>query len=47
MAGGILRAFNTQYAAIAGGIMETNALGDDLEARLKDAITTFNAGWSQ
>ncbi len=42
-----LRAFNTQYAAIAGGIMETNALGDDLEARLKDAITTFNAGWSQ
>ncbi|GIL11888.1 MAG: ATP synthase subunit alpha [Chloroflexota bacterium] len=42
-----LRAFNTQYAAIAGGIMETNALGDDLEAKLKDAITTFNAGWSQ
>ncbi|NWG15580.1 MAG: F0F1 ATP synthase subunit alpha [Chloroflexi bacterium] len=42
-----LRAFNTQYAAIAGAIMETNALGDDLEARLKDAIATFNAGWSQ
>jgi F-type H+-transporting ATPase subunit alpha len=42
-----LRAFNTQYAAIAGGIMETNALGDDLEAKLKDAIATFNAGWSQ
>ncbi|MBI5669386.1 MAG: F0F1 ATP synthase subunit alpha [Chloroflexi bacterium] len=41
-----LRAFNTQFADIANTIAETKALPDDLEARLKDAITTFNASWS-
>jgi F-type H+-transporting ATPase subunit alpha len=41
-----LRAFNTQYGDVANAIAETKALPDDQEARLKDAITTFNASWS-
>jgi F-type H+-transporting ATPase subunit alpha len=41
-----LRAFNTQYADISNAIAESKALPDDVEAGLKDAITTFNASWS-
>jgi F-type H+-transporting ATPase subunit alpha len=41
-----LRAFNTQYGEIAGSIAESSALTDEAEAKLKDALTTFNASWS-
>jgi F-type H+-transporting ATPase subunit alpha len=43
---GFIRAFNTQFAAVSGGIAETKALSDDLEKGLKDALNTFNASWS-
>lgn len=42
---GFLRAFNTQYSDIANKIAEENALSDDTEAKLKDALNTFNANW--
>jgi F-type H+/Na+-transporting ATPase subunit alpha len=41
-----LRSFNTQFASTANGINESNALSDELEAGLKEALTTFNASWS-
>lgn len=41
-----LRAFNTQFADVAAGIAEQQALTDELENRLKDALTTFNASWN-
>jgi F-type H+-transporting ATPase subunit alpha len=41
-----LRSFNSQFASTANGINETNALSDELEAGLKEALTTFNASWS-
>jgi F-type H+/Na+-transporting ATPase subunit alpha len=41
-----LRAFNTQFASTANGIADTKALSDELEAGLKNALTTFNASWS-
>ncbi len=41
-----LRAFNSQFAATANAINETKALTDELEAGLKDALTTYNASWS-
>jgi F-type H+-transporting ATPase subunit alpha len=43
---GFLRAFNTQFADAAIAIAESNDLSADTEARLKDALTTFNASWS-
>jgi F-type H+-transporting ATPase subunit alpha len=43
---GFLRAFNTQFSDLANAIGDQKALPDDLEAKLKDALTTFNAGWS-
>ena len=41
-----LRAFNTQFAEIASGIADQKALTDELEDRLKDALTAFNASWN-
>jgi F-type H+-transporting ATPase subunit alpha len=41
-----VRAFNTQFADVANTINESKALPDDLEAKLKNALTTFNANWS-
>jgi F-type H+/Na+-transporting ATPase subunit alpha len=41
-----LRSFNTQFAGTANGINDTKALSDELEAGLKEALTTFNASWS-
>ena len=43
---GFLRAYNTQFADTANGIAESQALSDELEAGLKNALTTFNASWS-
>jgi F-type H+-transporting ATPase subunit alpha len=43
---GFLRAFNTQFSDLANAIGDQKALPDDLEAKLKDALTTFNAGWN-
>lgn len=43
---GFTRAFNTQYADLANSIAETKTLNDDQEAKLKDALKTFNANWS-
>ncbi len=41
-----LRTFNSQYGEVANVIAETNTLPDDMEAKLKDAITSFNESWS-
>jgi F-type H+-transporting ATPase subunit alpha len=41
-----LRAFNTQFAALAGELAEKAAVTDEIENGLKDALTTFNASWS-
>jgi F-type H+-transporting ATPase subunit alpha len=43
---GFLRAFNTQFSDLSNAIGDQKALPDDLEAKLKDALTTFNAGWN-
>jgi F-type H+-transporting ATPase subunit alpha len=43
---GFLRAFNTQFADASNGIAESNDLSSETEAKLKDALTTFNASWS-
>jgi F-type H+-transporting ATPase subunit alpha len=42
---GFLRAFNTQFADASNGIAESNDLSSETEAKLKDALTTFNASW--
>ena len=41
-----LRSFNSQFATTANAINDTKGLPDDLEAGLKEALTTFNASWS-
>jgi F-type H+-transporting ATPase subunit alpha len=41
-----LRAFNTQFSDVANAITESKDLSADTEAKLKDALTTFNASWS-
>jgi len=41
-----LRAFNTQFNDVANAIAESRDLSADTEAKLKDALTTFNASWS-
>ncbi len=41
-----LRAFNTQFADVSNAIAESNDLSTDTEAKLKAALTTFNASWS-
>jgi F-type H+-transporting ATPase subunit alpha len=43
---GFIRAFHTQYAETANAIAESKALADDVEAKLKDAVVSFNANWS-
>jgi F-type H+-transporting ATPase subunit alpha len=41
-----LRAFNTQYSAIASAIDQSKDLAADTEEKLKDALKTFNSTWS-
>jgi F-type H+-transporting ATPase subunit alpha len=41
-----LRALNTQFSDVANAIAQSNDLAADTEAKLKDALTTFNASWS-
>jgi F-type H+/Na+-transporting ATPase subunit alpha len=41
-----LRAYNTQFSSTANAITESNALSDESDAGLKNALTTFNASWS-
>jgi F-type H+-transporting ATPase subunit alpha len=41
-----LRTFHSQYGEIADSIETTKALNEEQEARLRDAITTFNANFS-
>ena len=43
---GFLRAFNTQFANVANAITESNALSDESDAGLKNALATYNASWS-
>ncbi len=43
---GFLRAFNTQFSDLSSNIAETKTMTDDQEAKLKNALETFNAGWS-
>ena len=43
---GFLRAFNTQFSNIANAITESNALSDESDAGLKNALATYNASWS-
>jgi F-type H+-transporting ATPase subunit alpha len=42
---GFLRAFNTQFSELANNIAEAKTLTDDQEAKLKNALETFNTGW--
>lgn len=41
-----LRAFNTQYAALANEIMEKQELTDEIQKGLEDALNEFNASWN-
>jgi F-type H+-transporting ATPase subunit alpha len=42
-----LRAFETQFASVRNGISENpDVWDDDVQAKLRNAITTFNEGWS-
>ncbi len=43
---GFVRAFNTQFGDVANAINDSNDLPAETEAKLKDALTTFNASWS-
>jgi F-type H+/Na+-transporting ATPase subunit alpha len=43
---GFLRAFNTQFADVANDIAGTMTLNEQQEARLKEALTSFNSNWS-
>src|SRR5690606_31747733 len=41
-----LRAYHTQYADLADDIQNTRTLSDEQEAKLRDALTTFNAAFA-
>ncbi len=41
-----VRAFNTQFSDVANSIAETKTLNDEQEAKLKNALQSFNASWS-
>ncbi len=40
-----LRAYHTQYGAVAEAIEQSNAVSDETEAKLRSAIEEFNATW--
>jgi F-type H+/Na+-transporting ATPase subunit alpha len=41
-----LRAFNTQYSELSNTIATSKAMTDETEAKLKEALSAFNAAWS-
>jgi F-type H+-transporting ATPase subunit alpha len=41
-----LRAYHSQYAAVADAIEDSNAVSDDVEAQLRSAIQEFNSTWN-
>lgn len=43
---GLVRALNTQFSELVNSIAEAKTLTDDQEAKLKNALETFNASWS-
>jgi F-type H+/Na+-transporting ATPase subunit alpha len=43
---GLVRALNTQFSDLMNSIADTKTLTDDQEAKLKNALETFNASWS-
>jgi hypothetical protein len=43
---GFLRAFHAQFGEVADALEQTKAVSDEIEAKLRSAITDFNATWN-